>query len=144
MKGRVAYERILSVVLMLFVPAVAPAEDLALTRDAVRLVIEGQIDAFRRDDAAAAYSFAAPAIRRLFPNAELFMEMVRRGYQPVYRPQGVVFGSLRESEGALLQEVRLVGPDSQDYLAVYTLERQPDGSLSITGCRVVRIAGQGT
>ena len=63
---------------------------------AIRSVIESQIDAFRQDDGAAAYAFAAPAIRQLFPTVDAFMGMVRGQYQPVYRPRSVTFGTLTE------------------------------------------------
>ena len=45
------------------------ADDVA----AVQGVIRSQVEAFGRDDAAAAYSYAAPAIRDLFPQADIFM-----------------------------------------------------------------------
>ena len=48
----------------------------------IRRVIERQIDAFKRDDAAGAYAFTSPTIRKIFPTAEIFMRMVRQGYQP--------------------------------------------------------------
>ncbi len=61
----------------------------------IRDVITRQLDAFLADDAARAYSFAAPGIQRLFPGEERFMGMVRQGYPPVYRPRGRDFGALR-------------------------------------------------
>ena len=41
--------------------------------------IERQLNAFSVDDNALAYSFAAPNIKRMFPNVERFMGMVRNG-----------------------------------------------------------------
>ena len=58
---------------------------------AVREVIEAQLDAFKRDDAQRAFSFAAPGIRQMFGTAENFMQMVRSSYAVVYRPQAVKF-----------------------------------------------------
>jgi hypothetical protein len=52
---------------------------------AARSVISSQAEAFSRDDAAAAYSYAAPAIREMFPRADIFMFMVQNSYAPVYR-----------------------------------------------------------
>ena len=126
---------VLGILLALLAPAAADdASD-------VRSVIEAQIDAFRRDDGEAAYAFAAPGIKELFPTVDAFMSMVRRGYQPVYRPESFVFGALKEEGGAFIQQVRIVGPDDRDWIAVYTLERQPDGSLRITGCYLARTEG---
>ncbi len=50
-----------------------PVEDAA----AVRKVIEAQLDAFRKDDAPRAFSYATAGIRMTFGTAENFMEMVR-------------------------------------------------------------------
>jgi hypothetical protein len=57
------------------------ADDVA----AAQSVIRSQEQAFSRDDSAAAYSHAAPAIQSIFPDAETFMAMVRNSYAPVYR-----------------------------------------------------------
>ncbi len=59
-------------------PANLPAEDVA----EIRNMIIGQIDAFRKDDAEKAFSFAAPRIREIFRTPEVFLYMVRiRGPQ---------------------------------------------------------------
>ncbi|MDN2568160.1 DUF4864 domain-containing protein [Aquibium sp. A9E412] len=96
--------------------------------------IAGQIEAFRAGDHGAAYGYAAPNIKRLFPTVERFMSMVVSGYQPVYRPQSYAFGKVEELSGtSIVQQVLLVGPDGRNYEAVYTLELQPDGTHRITG-----------
>jgi Domain of unknown function (DUF4864) len=96
--------------------------------------IDGQIKAFLAGDDAAAYSFAAPNVKQIFPTLETFMTMVTRGYQPVYKPRNYAFGKVRElSASSIVQQVLLVGPDGKDYEAVYTLELQPDGKFRITG-----------
>jgi hypothetical protein len=56
---------------------------------AIRQVIQNQIAAFRRDDGAAAFSYASPSIRAQFGSPENFMHIVRNAYQPVYRPSSV-------------------------------------------------------
>ena len=109
---------------------------------AVRGVIERQIEAFRRDDAAGAYAFAAPSIQRLFPSEELFLGMVRNGYKPVYRPRSYTFGDLEEAPDGLKQSVRVQDADGADWIPVYTLERQPDGAWKITGCVLLKEPGQ--
>lgn len=107
-------------------------------RAAIRSVIESQIEAFRADDDARAYGYAAPGIRRMFPSPERFMRMVREGYRPVYRPRDVTFGALRESPLGPIQEVFLVDEAGIAWTALYSLEQQPDGSWLISGCRLVR------
>jgi len=101
---------------------------------AAQTVIQNQIDAFLADDAARAYSFAAPNIRQVFPTQQSFMAMVENGYMPVRRPQSYAFGKSQEmSSTRIVQQVLLVGPDGKTYEAVYTLEMQPDGAWLITG-----------
>ena len=109
----------------------------------IRRVIEQQIDAFKRDDATGAYSFAAPSIQKIFPTAEIFMRMVRQGYQPVYRPRSYAFDELTRIEGKLVQPVRVVGPDGVPVTALYIMERQPDRSWKIGGCVLTRAPGRG-
>jgi hypothetical protein len=101
---------------------------------AAQTVIDSQLKAFQNDDSAAAYSFAAPSIRQIFPTVESFMEMVTNGYPPVHHPQSYAFGKVEETGAtSIIQQVLIVGPDGKDYEAVYTLERQADGRYLITG-----------
>jgi len=102
----------------------------------VRTVISQQLDAFRRDDAMAAYGYAAPNIQRLFPSPDIFMRMVQGGYGPVFRSETATFGTLRPEGGGLRQEVYLSDQNGGSWIATYTLERQPDGALKITSCAI--------
>ena len=122
--------------LCLAAPARA-ADDVA----AAQGVIRSQAEAFGRDDAAAAYSYAAPAIKGIFPQAEYFMSMVQQSYPPVYRHKSFEFGEARVEDGMIAQRVHIIDADGQAWEALYTLEQQPDGSLKITGCSLLK-AGQ--
>ncbi|MFQ6017170.1 MAG: DUF4864 domain-containing protein [Kiloniellaceae bacterium] len=102
-------------------------------RRSIRGVIESQLQAFRRNDAALAFSFAAPGIREKFGTPENFMTMVRTGYPAVYRPREVEFRGLRRPGREPVQEVLFVGPDGAPVLALYAMQRQPDGSWRING-----------
>jgi hypothetical protein len=62
----------------LLLPTSARADDAAIGRD----VIERQINAFLADDMSTAYSFAAPSIKRMYPDESRFFDMVKRGYHP--------------------------------------------------------------
>ena len=117
---------------------------LAVTADDVataQSVIRSQEQAFGRDDAAAAYSHAAPAIRQLFPQADIFMSMVQQGYPPVYRHKSFEFGEARSADGRIAQRVHIIDANGDAWEALYTLEQQGDGSLKITGCSLLK-AGQ--
>jgi hypothetical protein len=110
------------------------ADDVA----AAQGVIRSQVEALGRDDAAAAYSYAAPAIRDVFPQAEIFMDMVRRSYAPVYRHKSFEFGEARASDGKIAQRVHIIDADGIPWEALYTLEQEPDGSVKISGCVLLR------
>ena len=112
------------------VESVAPAD-----RTAIHAVIQAQLDAFRRDDAVAAFAFAAPNIRHVFQDDPgVFLGMVRQGYQPVYRPRSSVFGAIGMAGGQVTQKLELVGPDGAAHEAIYVMEHETDGSWKIAGC----------
>jgi hypothetical protein len=103
-------------------------------RDAIRQTIEAQVEAFRRDDGDAAFGFASPAIREMFVTSEVFMDMVRRGYQPVYRPRTFDFREIVTLDGKPTQKVHVIGPDGRAVTAFYPMIRLPDGTWRIDGC----------
>jgi hypothetical protein len=108
-------------------------------------VIESQIQAFLDDDAEAAYSYAAPGIRKIYPDTESFFEMVRKGYEPVYRPDNFAFGRSKTlPEGVIVQEVLISGAEGEDWTALYAMEKQPDGSFKIRGVQMVKYAAPET
>ena len=104
-------------------------------------VIRAQEQAFARDDATAAYSYAAPAIKEIFPAPDIFMSMVQNGYAPVYRHKSFEFGESKNEGNWIAQRVHIVDANGEAWEALYTLEQQADGSYKITGCSLLK-AGQ--
>lgn len=100
----------------------------------IQAVISDQLEAFQADDGVRAFSFASPSIRAIFGTPDRFMQMVRTGYRPVYRPREVEFGRVIDLQGKPTQVVTLVGPDGRVVAAYYQMERQPDGIWRIDGC----------
>ncbi|MBR2815887.1 MAG: DUF4864 domain-containing protein [Reyranella sp.] len=133
---------IVGLILCLVLPAAAqvspgempPAEVLPADRAAIRETIQAQLDAFRRDDGETAFGFASPTIQSLFGTPELFMQMVRQGYRPVYRPQVFEFRELVTLHGLVTQKVHVVGPDGRPVTAYYPMSQGPDGRWRIEGC----------
>ena len=123
---------ILGMTLGLALPAAAQVSPADQT--AIRGVIEGQVEAFRRDDGEAAFGYASPNIRSLFGTPETFMDVVRQGYRPVYRPQVFEFREIVTLHGMPTQKVHVVGPDGRPVTAFYPMTQQPDGSWRIEGC----------
>ncbi len=120
-----------------FALPVHAADDVASAQS----VIRSQVEALGRDDAAAAYSYAAPAIQDLFPQADIFMDMVRQSYAPVYRHKSFEFGEALTLDGMIAQRVHIIDAEGVPWEALYTLELEPDGSIKISGCVLLK-AGQ--
>lgn len=123
---------LLGAILALALPAQAQVS--AADQTAIREVIERQVEAFRRDDGDAAFGYASPNIRGMFGTPELFMDMVRQGYRPVYRPQVFEFREIVTLQGMVTQKVHVIGPDGRPVTAFYPMAQQPDGSWRIEGC----------
>jgi len=128
---------LLVAVSLIFSSAAAHADDVSIAQG----VIRAQEQAFARDDAAAAYSHAAPAIKEIFPAPDVFMSMVQNGYAPVYRHKSFEFGDSKIEGGWIAQRVHIVDANGDAWVALYTLEQQADGSYKITGCSLLK-AGQ--
>jgi hypothetical protein len=134
---------VLAMCLLLAVPLAAaradetPSDVTPADREAIHGVIQSQLDAFRADDAGAAFGYASPGIQGIFGDAGNFMAMVKHGYQPVFRWRSTTFGSLMEIEGRTVQKVRLIGPDSVPAVALYYMEHEPDGTWKIDGCQLL-------
>jgi Domain of unknown function (DUF4864) len=130
----------LAIVLFALLFALAPAsatDDVATAQG----VIRAQEQAFSQHDAAEAYSYAAPTIKEIFPGADIFMSMVQNDYAAVYRHKSFEFGEGRAADGLIAQRVHIIDANGEAWEALYTLERQSDGSLKITGCTLLK-AGQ--
>jgi hypothetical protein len=131
----------IAALLIALIVALSPASALADDVAAAQGVIRAQEQAFVRDDAATAYSYAAPAIREIFPAPDIFMSMVQNGYAPVYRHKSFEFGDSKTEGNWIAQRVHIVDANGEAWEALYTLEQQPDGSYKITGCSLLK-AGQ--
>jgi hypothetical protein len=123
---------LVGMILALALPAQAQVS--ASDQTAIREVIEGQVEAFRRDDGDAAFGYASPGIQGMFGSSEIFMDMVRQGYRPVYRPRVFEFREIVTLHGMVTQKVHVVGPDGRPVTAFYPMTQQPDGSWRIEGC----------
>jgi uncharacterized protein DUF4864 len=113
----------------------APAQSVSeADATSFRQIISDQIAAFNADDGPKAWSFASPSIQQLFPTPEVFMSMVRQGYQPVYRPRVFDFREIVTLHGQVTQKVHVVGPDGRPVTAFYPMVQLPDGTWRINGC----------
>ncbi|MCE7028304.1 DUF4864 domain-containing protein [Jiella avicenniae] len=112
----------------------APVSARADDAGEIRAAISAQLEAFNAGNGAEAYSYAAPNIQAIFPSPGQFMGMVQSAYDPVYHSRSAVFGALKPEGDGFRQEVYLTDRKGKSWIASYTLQRQPDGSMKITGC----------
>ena len=135
--------RVLLVLLVIFGFSAPPRRSATADRAAVQSTIEQQLQAFLRDDAATAYSFAAPNIKPMFPT---------RGHLHGDGPAGLSAGlpaahprvrrAEGDSPGYLKQTVDIVDAAGEFWTAVYTLRQDADGTWKITGCYLVKKPGE--
>lgn len=115
----------------------------ALAQEApIQSTIQSQLDAFRGDDLAGAFSYASPTIKGLFGSPENFGAMVAQGYPMVARPAAVQMLDLREVAGLLWQRVMITDAAGRTHLLDYQMVETADG-WQINGVQLLPEAGVG-
>ena len=109
---------------------------------AMRAVIETQLAAFRSGDAETAYAQASPEIHSIFPNTQVFFAMVRVGYAALIAPREVRYLGAVQDNGQPVYRVLVEGRGGQRWMALYQMSQQPAGEWLISGCVLVRLAGE--
>jgi hypothetical protein len=99
-------------------------------------VVVAQLKAFSEEDADAAFATATPEVRKSVGDPGRFLAIVRGSYPMVQRPAGYALLAPQFQQGHVLQAVALRDDDDKTWLALFTLERQPDGSWRIAACIV--------
>ena len=105
----------------------AKADTATSSNSAIESVISQQIEAFRADDFATAFTFASPNIRNMFGTPDNFGVMVRRGYPMVWRPGQLEFLELRDEQGLLWQKVMVRDQEGVFFVLDYQMIETPDG-----------------
>ena len=117
-------------------PALAEGIDKA-TESTFQSIITQQMDAFGRDDAVTAQSFAAPGIKSKFPDPQAFNAMVHQTYAPLIHPRSTRFRSGGTTALGPVEKVTIVDSKGQAWTAIYSFE-QVDGQWRINGCILVQ------
>jgi hypothetical protein len=127
-------------------PAVSAAPPAAIAPDAAAWqdVITGQIEAFRKGDAPAAFGYAAAAFQKNFPDAMTFMTLIAAsGYTPIFTSVSHSFGKFdRPDDVTVVQEVKFVGAKQDLYEAIYLLGKEAQG-WKVQGVQLMKIDGLG-
>ena len=120
-------------------PVSAFAAELSVAdTEAIREVVQSQFDAFEEDDAPAAFALTAQASRRRLGSPDDFMRLVKEQYGPIYRHSAATFSGPHVIGSDILLTVRLTGPDSHVWIAIYRMERESDGKWKIDGCHLLQ------
>jgi Domain of unknown function (DUF4864) len=111
---------------------------------AIRKVIGDQLAAIKAGDGAKAMTFAAPGIQAQFGTPENFLHMVRTGYAALLDARRTQFLEGAVIDDAVIQPLRLVLPDDTVLVALYQMQKQPDGRWRIAGCVIAPSTVQST
>lgn len=114
----------------------------AVKADPVQDTILNQIEAFKADDFATAFTYASPVIKGIFGTAENFGMMVRNGYPMVHRPAEVRMLEQRQVAGATVQRVLITDAQGRSHVLDYQMIQTADG-WQINGVTLVPSGGVG-
>lgn len=114
----------------------AAAQENDPSRDGMREAIENQIDAFRRDDASAAFALMAGEVRRRFRGSNHFLDVVRPAYEPLHRSASLVFLGRHASGDEIVQQMLVKQKGGSWWFAFYRMRRE-DGAWRSSGCVLV-------
>ena len=145
--GVAVWHRLLAVAVLLLGLGWLPTAQAATTFNAadeksVRSVIEAQLAAFARNDAVAAFSYAAPNVRKAMGSPAVFLKLVQNDYPVIYRHASVAFLKPESQANDAIKRVQMEDANGDSWLATYTLQRQKNKSWRITGCSVVENKGR--
>ena len=110
-------------------------------REMIRSTISSQIEAFKENNIAKAYTFAAPNIQAQFPTPEVFGMMVRNGYPVIWRPKSFKFTKFQDLGNKSIQRVLFQSYDGRLETYDYILEKY-DGLWKIAGVLTINLAGE--
>ena len=107
----------------------------------VRNTITSQIEAFKENNIAKAYTFAAPNIQAQFPSPEVFGMMVRNGYPVIWRPRSFKFTKFQDLGNKAIQRVLFQSYNGSLETYDYILEKYAD-LWKIAGVLTINLAGE--
>ena len=107
----------------------------------VRDTISSQIEAFKENNIAKAYTFAAPNIQAQFPTPEVFGLMVKNGYPIIWRPKSFKFTKFQDLGNRSIQRVLFQSYDGSLETYDYILEKYDD-LWKIAGVLTINLAGE--
>lgn len=87
----------------------------------IEKVISSQFNAFQEENLPLAYSFASPEIKRRYPSAEIFGQMVKNGYSDIWNSKSHAFEGLKLKGEMAFQIVTVISNNNTINNYLYTL-----------------------
>ena len=103
-------------------------------RIAIRATVQAQLKAIHTNDADLAFAYATVELQQKVGSPHAFMRMIRESYKPVHQPRAMFFQDARIMEGVATQHVLFMDASGAPVKAVYSMQRQTDGTWRINGC----------
>ncbi len=100
----------------------------------IEAIVGAQLAALKAGERDKAFGYASPGIRAQFGSAENFARMVAESYTALLSARYTEFLEGAVIDGVVIQPLRLIAPDNTVLVALYTMEKQPDGRWRIAGC----------
>tara|TARA_B100000925_G_C22003204_1_gene472322 strand:+ start:539 stop:952 length:414 start_codon:yes stop_codon:yes gene_type:complete len=87
----------------------------------IEKIITSQFNAFQEKNLLLAYSFASPEIKRRYPSAEIFGQMVKNGYSDIWNSKSHTFEGLKINGEMAFQMVTVISNNNTINNYLYTL-----------------------
>ena len=87
----------------------------------IEKVITSQLNAFQEKNLSLAFSFASPEIKRRYPSAEIFGQMVKNGYSDIWNSKSHTFEGLKINGEMAFQMVTVISNNNTINNYLYTL-----------------------
>jgi hypothetical protein len=113
----------------------------ASDRAAMRSAILAQLQAFRRNDATAAFAHVAPMARKTFVSARHFLTSVQDVYKMAYKSRLQRFDGIDLSGPLPRQRLLMTSPRGEQWLASFSMQRQGGGRWQIMGVTIEMAPG---
>lgn len=104
---------------------------------AIHEVVQAQLDALAKDDAAAAFELATLEKQVLIGSADNFMRLIRERYEPIYRNKVLIFFEPEVVHGIAVQTVRVTDSYSRVWVAIFWMQQDADYKWKIDGCHLL-------
>ncbi len=110
--------------------------------EAIRAAVRGEIHALAARDAHSAFAYLAPTSQSYYADAKRFLNALKASMPPLLAIESFAMAETERDSVNAVQTVVLTSTDGSQWLARFTVERQPDGGWGIKRCLVEAAAGK--